>query len=303
MKKYFIILLILFPLISFSQDLIVSINNDSINCTVLKKTNKNYHYTLENQSDTFKIANKDVLIFESGYYSRIRNKEKSKTIFSKLSSEEDNYQYDFLSIGFNAKKKFLYKNPERLLLRKMSDSYNKSISSGYCFGGDLTYYMNKYLGMGIRGDYVYSSAKQDSLPYTYSYEDTDSVLHQVSGIGYLSDNIGLFSAELFISGKYNFKRSYVYADIGLTMFRFTNKHFDYYIEQKIKGEAYGFTLNLGYDVKIIKYLSLGVNATYSQATLSTISIDASPRNLSKDSKIYLNNFSVGLNLKVWLSKK
>lgn len=303
MKKLFLISLIFSHFLSFSQDLIITNQNDSINCSIIRKTNKNYYYTVGKDTTNLKITISEVSSCYYGYYSRLNSKKNTKSIFGKLSKEETNYQYDFLSIGLFTSRNFMYKHPERMLQRKMNDNYNNLISSGWCFGGNLSYYMNKYIGLGIRGNYFSSSAIEDSLPYTHSYFDSDSVLHQDTDIGYLSDKIEIFNAEFYITAKYNFKRSYIYGDIGISIFKFKNTHYDYYVEQKFQGECFGISLNLGYDIKIIKYLAIGINTSYSAASLKTISINGYSRNLSNNSIIKLNRFTVGLNLKIWLSKK
>ncbi|MDR2835735.1 MAG: hypothetical protein LBV69_05980 [Bacteroidales bacterium] len=301
-KHLFLLVIIISDFALYSQDLIVTTKNDSINCNILRVTNKNYYYTILKDTTNYKISISDVKSYKYSYYKRKEIKEDAGISIKKITAIEENYNYYFLSIGLFVGRKNLLKGVDKIIPHYVNAAYSKKLSSGYYFGGDLTYYANKYVGLGLRFDYFSSYNRQDSLEYIASVR-TGSVFKEERRIGYISNRISLINAEFYVSGKYNFKKSYVYGNLGFSMLRLTDQNFDYYLDNVIKGQTFGLSIDLGYDWKIIPQLALGLKFSYIAGKLRTINFNENLRELNKNSYIGLGEISVGVSLKFWIGKK
>lgn len=303
MNKNCYIIFLMFFLYSFnvfSQDLIVKNDNDSINCFIIRITNKNFYYNLKKDTTNYKIAVSEVKEYKYDYY----KKNFSKKVLKDLTKEETGYNYEYLSLSLFAGKSFMVKVDNNMLMNNLDtiSYYKKNLNSGYFFGGDVIYYTNNYLGLGLRIDYYFTSTQTNKFEYSHSYFDIDSVPRTETRIGHVSDNINMFFSEIFISGKYNFNQSYIYCNIGFSMINFKNKHLEIYKEYLRKGTSFGFGIDFGYEFRVVDNLALGLKLSYSAAKLKELSVNGNLKDLNKEKYINLSRYGISLSAKYWFQK-
>lgn len=287
MKKFMIIFLLV-PFLNvrvYSQDLIVTNEDDSINCKITKiKT--------------------DYIYFTFKYQDEIRS-----TLLPM--SDVKNHQFDFYQTSEVPKDKVIgYQNYQHFRIAinggysyhtaKVSESvpndfkdYVKELKSGLHFGGDVTYYFTEPLGFGVKYLIFKSSNSMDNI----YVEDTDGN----RTYGKMSDDLTIsfigptFSTRLLSHNKSNA----LIMNLSLGYMGYSNDKVivDNY---KMTGSTLGMAFDIGYDIGLSEYLSLGFQISFISGTLfeydwddgtTTVTIDLEKGEYESLNRI---DFSVGL---------
>lgn len=251
-----ILLLIVFSfiyLLSFSQDLIVTNEGDSINCKITK-VKQDYIYFTFNYKDEIRntlISVSQVKNYKTGYFKQSEipmDKIKIHGNYSRFRlAINGGYSYETAKISESVPTDFV--------------NYAKDLKSGYHLGGDLTYFVAEQLGFGLRYYLFMSSNSMDNI-----YVDD---INGNRRYGSMSDDIKIFFigpaySTRFLNGN---KTNAFLMNLSLGYMGFNDNKvvIDNY---KVTGNALGLSLDIGYDISISKNLMLGFQIAFITASIS-----------------------------------
>lgn len=194
MKMYLVLVLLIFTANSiFSQDLIVTTGDDSINCKITNVKAESIYFTFKHKDEirSTLLSISDVKTHRFNYF-QTSEVPKEKVVM------RDNYKHFRFAIngGYSYQTAKVSEN-----VPSDFKNYIKTLKSGYHFGGDLIYYFNEPLGIGVKY-YLFKSS--NSLDNIY-IEDT----YGNRTYGKMSDDLSIsfigptFSTRLINQNKTN----------------------------------------------------------------------------------------------------
>lgn len=235
------VLLVLTYLQGFSQDLVVTSENDSISCRIVKIQKKILYFVYENKGSFTNslIPLTKVKNYTYGHYPNLK-------IPNKLDSTKT-YNVNRLAIlagvGYD---------PIRVPREFEADL--RGIRTGIGLQATYSYYYSKYSGVGIKTSIFSASFNQDSSRSVNTFF------------------IGpLFSIRL--PNKTN-KNAFVFdTSIGFIAYNETLEISSNSFNNRTTSAALGLTSDLGYDIEVSKNLSLGFNLGLSAGFYKEVEID------------------------------
>ncbi|MBK8805350.1 MAG: hypothetical protein IPO21_01340 [Bacteroidales bacterium] len=257
----FLILFVGIVNVTFSQDLIVTNEGDSINCTITKNKNKDEYVYF-----TFKYENKEL---RNSLLNKNQIKTLSENFYSASSPEKLELKTKSLhpnyTIGFNGG--YSYRTG------KISPSasgfvrdYLKKLKSGYCLGADLYYLTSESFGFGLRYSFYNSRNYYENALVTDEY---GKVIY-----GDIEDNI--FIQMICPSVITKLLKGNTKQDLSLGF----SLGYQSYInrakvveEFKITGNTVGLIIDLAYNRKIFKNLEINITTAMLIGYLSKFKID------------------------------
>ena len=154
MKRFFFIPLILLfcPFSVKAQDLLVTINRDSLNCKMEKPKNDFYPITfvLDDEEISGLIHKDSVLFFK-------------KDVFRGMDDNRLRPWYSLVELGFDVGAAYQY--GKFRIDDDLTDKSNFGAKTGLYLGTDLTYYISKQIGYGLK--YNYRSFLSGNVCYQY----------------------------------------------------------------------------------------------------------------------------------------
>ncbi|MCF8303792.1 MAG: hypothetical protein K9I94_11000 [Bacteroidales bacterium] len=243
------VVLCFMSLSSFSQDLVVTNQGDSINCDIKEIKFDYFYFTYTTNGvpqDTSLPAGK-VSFYKYKYYGKVK---KEKTRVNDPEVEKSKVLRFALEGGYSQR------------LAKISEGisgemkqYIRQLKSGYHIGGQISYYITSEIALGARASLFQSSNRVDNV----YIEDTQGNRRY----GEMSDEISIIylgpSFLATIPNKHHspnaftacFSLGYIgYYDRGMMIY-----------PVDINGNTIGLTYEIGYDIKIDKNFMLGLNAS------------------------------------------
>lgn len=189
-----------------------------------------------------------------------------------------------------------------LRLGKMSDnvsddfkSYTKKLRRGFVYGTDATWFFKEFMGVGVRYK-AFSASNGTTVTVTDDYGQSTS--------GKMKDNITIsFVGPMFCTrfssrnGLHTFT-----ADIGAGYINYRDEGM--LIEKmKLSGWTIGLLYNIGYDYALNKKLSIGVNLSSIEGTLTTLTLEqngvkTSQTTLDKDNQESLTHIDLSFTLRL-----
>lgn len=236
----------------FSQDLIVTNEGDSINCKITKVKKDNIYFTFKHKDEirSTLLPMTSVKVHQSDYY------QISEVPEEKVMGYE-NYQH--FRFAVNGGYSYQTAKVSEIVPSDFKD-YVKGLKSGYHFGGDLTYYFTEPLGFGIK---YYQFKSSNSLANIY-LEDSDGN----RTYGKMSDDLTIsFIGPTFSTRLLNHnKNNALLMNLSLGYMGYLN---DKVIIDKYKmtGNTMGLSVDVGYDIGLSEYLSLGFQISFLTGTL------------------------------------
>lgn len=235
-----------------AQDLIVTNDGDSINCKITKVEPDNIYFTFKYKDEIRNtlLPKKSVKNYQFEYY---QTSEVPKVKF------QDYGSYQHFRIALNAGYSYLTAKVAESVPSDFK-SYIKGLKSGYHFGGDLAYYFNEPLGVGIKYYIFKSSNRMDNI----FVDDLDDRRY-----GIMSDDLTIsfigptFSTRLLNENKNNA----LLMNLSLGYMGYSN---DKVIVDKYKmtGSTLGLSLDIGYDIGLSENLALGFQVSLLTGVLS-----------------------------------
>jgi hypothetical protein len=242
MKNIFFLFFFAFIMNSIkSQDLIVTQEDDSLNCKITKVKSDNIYFTFIHQ-DEIRSTLLPVSQVKSHQFDFFQTSEVPK---NKVIGFE-NYQKFRLALigGFSYQTAKVSENiPEAFR------DYVKELKSGYHFGGDISYYFMETMGFGAKYCMFKSSNSEDIYLQDMLGNRT---------YGKMSDDVSLvyigpsFSTRLLNHDKSNA----FFTNLSLGYMAYSNDKvmIDNYT---MTGNTLGFAIDIGYDIGLSEKLSLG----------------------------------------------
>ena len=227
----------------YSQDLIVTTDNDSINCKITRTSKENIYFTFKHKGE---IRN-TLLPFD-----RVKDHQTAFFQKSEVSNDriKEHHNYQHLRIAINGG--FGYETA-RIGDGVPADfkDYTRQLKSGYVLGGDLTYYFSEALGAGFK---YYQFNSKNNLDNIY-VEDNQGVRR----FGRMSDDLSIsFIGPTFSARLYNHSKSKSFIiGLGIGYMGYVNNKIivDNY---RMTGNAMGTSYDFGYDIELSKKLTLGI---------------------------------------------
>lgn len=269
---------------TFSQDLLVTNTNDSINCIIDGPKGSFLLYkVLEEGKIVSKAIRIDNVTFSAKNYYKydiskqvtLKNKINNRTVFN-VGFEYTNL-YKFFDEG---------KTPEL-------NSYLKDLSTNYAAHLEIHYLLTKRIGIGFRYNLYNSSAREDSMPYvnygsTYYLNFKDDL------------TIHTFSPEIIF-------RTPIYKDfyvlrlsLGPDFNLYSNPYSINGYDYEVKSTKYGYSFGVTNEFILSDNIGFTVFARYSNAIINKIDFiengNSSEINLTGFEKININRYSIGASI-------
>jgi hypothetical protein len=263
-------LLLLFASNLFSQDLIITNNNDSIRCKIKGIKGNDMLYTYPGQSGTpaGKVSLGQMKYYQYNFYKVPRSKTEVRGLTKGRIGIEAGYSRRTASTVDGI--------PPSLT------DYVESLKSGYTYGLDFMYFFNDFLGIGFKASQFKTGKKQaDRL----SYSDDIS-------IGFIGPE---FCTRL--PSRTNLSALLVAISIGYSGYR--DNAFNY-APLTIKGNTVGVGMDLGYDIGLSKNWAVSFQLSTEVGMLHEIDIKQGYQTLHIDlekgnyESLTRVDFSVGL---------
>jgi hypothetical protein len=238
-----IIILTVTSLCTFGQDLIVTTEGDSINCTITAIKANNYYFTFKHETEireTF-IQAKDVVSYAKGYYKvsevPIEYKPKGQS-FSKFRIALDyGYSHRTAKVAENVPTDF--------------KNYVEDLKNGNNMGLDLNYFVSESFGVGLKYNRNKSSNSMDNI---YVEDDQGNRRY-----GKLSDDITMTFVGVSFAGRIldAKKRNAFIIALSLGQLSFNNQ-FVVVDPYEMNGSTFSTALDFGYDIATSKNFAIGV---------------------------------------------
>ncbi len=179
--------------------------------------------------------------------------------------------------------------------------YVKKLMSGHHFSGNATYYFTKELGLGLEYNLFKSSNSKNNVGLEDPlgnpiYVDINDDLN----ISFIGPRVSLRFLNYDKSMTFLINASLAYMHYSSDQFAKTGFHS---YNQNITGNTMGFSVGIGYDIRLLENVSLGFQVSFIQGALSEFDLNTREKteviNL-KDEKESLNrvDFSVGLKFNI-----
>lgn len=267
------------------QDLIVTNQNDSINCKITKEKDNTVYFTYSNEGE---ISNTLINISEIKYY--------QKTYYN-VSELPKSYKpvSDFNKIRLSTHYGFSYQ------INKMPDGINnymkdyiKELNSGYNRGVAFSYFIQEEWGLGLRYSQFYSSNSRSDI----YVEDNNGIRNY----GALKDDVRIyFLGPTFTGRLYDSQHKNVCILEGsLGYIDYLNNYTFVDTKYQQKGNSFAMIIGIGYEIELSKQLYICFMASYYASNMFKYTIDDGTEvttfELDEESYISLSRFDLSLSL-------
>lgn len=288
MKKIIIILLfILFAEQSKSQDLIVTNNNDSINCQIVEKKGSFTIYRIRVDGAVQSRALKDEFILktEVGYYLNKPNNEKYI-----IANQKETKKIFMFNVGINKSSLLEYYNgsgPTQL------DAYYTDLTNTASFNAEVEALLSNKFSLGLRYELYKSDAEYKDLPVpgpsnTYLFDlDEDLIIHTISPKFSFRKNVFDEKNLIVLSAMYDYN---LYNNI----FTIEESGSSYSATGDISGKSSGVSFAASYERVISNDFRVGLTGMYKMCTVKKVEINGVEQSLVGSNQINLNRLNIGL---------
>jgi hypothetical protein len=285
----------------FAQDKIITVTGDTIDCNILRISNKKITYkqnaggisaTLQKERRFVKawIKNEDVPLsggldsekyeIEKPPFPRWRISANGGMGY-RVASTRDTRQ-NLIAQGFP---------------KKEVDSYLKAIKLGETASGQVHYMFSPAFGAGVNYQFFRSSGSmtgfadpQDGVTLLYGVVE-DKEFTNYAGLSF-------YYHEWVKSNKAKF---YGQLSLGLTMYR--EEAYYFYNPLLITGKAFGGNSELGFEYFVFRNTALGINFNYFQSTITKINVNnghsTQEMELEKEEREGLSRVEINAGIKIY----
>lgn len=262
MNKIIILSIIILFNLSFikSQDLILTEEGDSINCLITYIDNNFYYFTFKysNEIRQTLIPKEKVKIAHNGFY---EYSELPNYILERTSGYSKKWMIS-ISGGYSYRIAKIHPDVPSDMV-----GYMNKLKSGYHLSGDITYFISKEYGIGLK--YSTFRASNEMSNVYLIYEDGSQ-----SRVGTISDdmNISFYAPSLSyrLPNKRNTAELVSTLSTGIIHYKNESVAIDPYL---YTGITLGFQLSLGYNIKTSENMAIGFKASYLGGTILEYEID------------------------------
>lgn len=288
MKKLILILFIFICNNTFSQDLIVTNNNDSINCKIIERKGSFIIYKIKigDEFQTRSVKEEFVLNTAPQFY--VINPSLVKQEKVALNTDFKNEFYLTFEINRSSLNEFAKNTGDAKI-----DAINDNLSSAISFSPIIEIWLSKKIGIGLKYEYYKSTAQDDNFPLYYGSFPVYYRLNEEITIHTLSPKLNFRTpiqkdkSYLVFSAMYNYN---FYNDILL----FTDKNYPSQITAELSTKKSGFGFSAGFEYHTLENIKIGFITGYSFCLLDEIYLNATQIQLTAANKINLNRINLGL---------
>jgi hypothetical protein len=283
MKNLFIFILsMLFSLSLYAQDLIVTHEDDSLNCKItgIKKNNIYFTFLYKEEIRNTLMPVNQVKKYQYNYYQTpeiIINKVIKDKVFPRFRVAVDGgWGYRTGRLSNNIPADFR--------------AYANKLKSGFHYALDVSYFFTEHMGVGLKYDALLSRNKMNGVFY----------VDNPSRHGVMSDNIAIrFIGPIFYTRLLNrSKKNCLLAHCGIGYLAYRDNVVLLSDDYILKGNTVGVSVGVGYDIGITKNFALGFQLSLLTGTVTkyTISGKTSGRTTQPEEGENLShiNLSIGL---------
>lgn len=300
MKKYLLIAILLFSLlpIGYSQDKIITLNKDTIDCKITKVS----HSTV-----FFNVTTKGVTSSGSLALNSILNYSVNRNTISQEQKTFNTYQFERLRIGINLGLGYLLsssKTAEEAMVSQgftleNAKSYYRNLRSGLYANAELTWMIAPDYGAGIKYKFFDTSSRtegfidpQDGINLYYTTYKEQIYVNYLGAACFFQRSIG---------SQKSFKLNSGYS-IGLTTYRNEAENLNrYYL---LTGKNVGMDIGIGLEYFITRYFSVGTDLSVFYSSIHKIKItdgvNTTTANLEKANYENLTRLNLSLGLRIYL---
>lgn len=289
MKKIFLLILLFTSKFLFSQDLVVTQKNDSIECKVVSAQNSFtiYKTYVAGIQQSRAINNKDVLKIDYNYYLTHPSKINRKVVIK----SNKNPKTTSFNVGLGYTGLFdLYREDPAL---PTYGEYLKELSNSFSLHAEIQQSLTQKFGLSFRYDFFKSKAQDNALQFnyqgsTYYFQIEDEVtIHTLSpGLYYKFPLVPeLMNINTFAAFDYNF---------------FDNPTLINNVSYDVYGQKLGLSIGAAYEYIINESTAISIQFKYRTAKLDKATFvtngQGKEEKLSGFDRININRFTIGLNL-------
>jgi len=259
MKNSILVLFLLTFLVNiFSQDLIITDKDDSLNCRITKVIEENIYFSfnyIDRIRNTMMPLDR-VKIYKYGYFNN------DKTSVREIAGYHG-YKKIRTAVNFG----WSYRTaPVEEGLQSLIERYFKELKKGYHISSDLNYFFTEYFGFGLKYSFYKSSNELSNVQVTFEGGSQKT--------GKIRDDITIH----FIGPSFNMRllpgdgRNTLHSGFSAGYVRYINNSqvIDKYI---VKGETLGFSWDVGCDLGLSANVYLGLMFSYTLGVLKEYEVD------------------------------
>lgn len=243
--------------ISQAQDLIVTLEGDSINCKISQIVDNRifFSYLESGKSVKSMLSMQDVTYYETNFYA------------SQIKQESHFTRYGHSALDLMLTGGYTYRtasiDPD---MDQFMKDYIKGIKSGFVLGADLVFYFTDEYGGGIKYNTAFYSNRVDNVIITY----TNGTVRN----GTVSDNISItFIGPAFHSRKFTGLSENCFT-LGMALGIMSYKNNSIVIDpMTITSQTVGIGIDAGYEFQLGSATSLGIRLSYITGTLTELKIE------------------------------
>ena len=272
MKHLFVIIIFLLTIgASYSQDLIVTNQGDSIACKITKVSEQYVHFTVYDGTGLI-LTRSRLPLSEVASYSQTEEESEGTPPPEQEVKREDLFVLDSYSIpnfrlGINAGFTYQFGGYDGL-----PQSYKNQVQTLWGFGGELDYFFqSSNVGIGIKYHYTFTRANQDFLLVDGSILELRDELIQFNFLG-VSAILRKISADD--------QAIHFYVTGGTLLYR-SDYLFDG-VSFNEEGDTFGGGFGVGYDYRLSERFGVGISLDLLLAQLSQIAFNGNPVNFDFD---------------------
>jgi len=249
----------------FAQDLIVTTDNDSINCKVNKVDQDNVYYTITSKSSVIALVNVKTCLY-SYFKQRLpvipATTPEQDESYRESSVQEDDEYFKRFRFAINGGPGYRTYSVGDGLTSDLKDYYTK-LKLGYQLECDAIYFFSAKRGAGLKFSYFNTSQSIDKNIWLFS----NGFLTQ----GKYAEDIMIFFAGPVFSTRINTPGSLNTFLFNVSVgYIFYKDELSSISDYTLTGSTAGFTIDLNYDRVISKRLSVGLLASVTNGSLSKI---------------------------------
>ncbi|WP_207433644.1 outer membrane beta-barrel protein [Sabulibacter ruber] len=243
-----------------AQDLVVTYEGDSLNCKITREAKDRLYFTF-----MYKGAAKNTVLSKH----LIRQYQRNYFTDGEI-PETSEYQYSeqaFSRYRLGVSGGWSYRIARTADgLQPFYKEYIDNLKQGFHINGDAAYYFNEQMGAGLRYSTYHAANELDNV--TATMPDGTTVT------GTLSDKINItyvgpyFSSRTLNRNKLN---AWIF-NVGFGYLGYTDKALQVNERYTFKGSTFGLSADAGYDMRISKKLSVGLQISFVTGTLRQMEV-------------------------------
>jgi hypothetical protein len=237
--------------ITYSQDLIVTRNNDSLNCKINEITNKVVRFEYQKSGETVNsvISRKQVLAFRENFFMKTEND-------TSLQTKRQTHRFH---VGVNGGIACRL-GPVNSVIPLFYKDYYEGLRLGFTGGGDAAYFFNNHWGVGVEYNYFGTSTTSDSTT-TQLYDGSTQT-------GFITESMRVhyFGSVLYYKLPVLYSQGSILcnASVGLTHFKedLSVPGKKYQITSNVPGLSLGIAYETPINESLLFNIGLSMHAAY-----------------------------------------